>query len=98
MVDPGREDEAARVHAPVSTFRKSFSQNRQPNVIMRNSKQYVDDFVGELSFSKQLINTFCAGRQILDVKMKRLEYTLLSAPSEDGKPGGGRPYREAAPG
>ena len=26
--------------------------------------------------------------QILDVKMKRLEYTLLTAPSEDGKPGG----------
>ena len=42
------------------SFRKStLSQNRQLNISTSKSKQYVDDFVGELTFQNHLINTFC---------------------------------------
>ena len=37
-------------------------QNRQLIVLIGNSKQYVDDFVGELTFSSHSNNTFCEVR------------------------------------
>ena len=37
-------------------------QNRQLNIWIRNSKQSVNDFVGELTFWNHLIDTFCEMR------------------------------------
>ena len=42
------------------SFRKSIpAQNRQLNVLISKSKQEVDDFVGELTFTNQLMSTSC---------------------------------------
>ena len=42
------------------SFRKSTpSQNRQLDILISDSKQYVDDFVGGLTFQNSSINTFC---------------------------------------
>ena len=49
------------------SFRKSTPpQNRQLGILIGKSKPYVHDFVGELIFKNQLINTFCEIRFLCD--------------------------------
>ena len=56
-------------------FRKSTPpQHRQLNILVGNSRQYVDDFMGVLTFENHLINALC------EIRMCRLPDRHLHPP------------------